>query len=167
MYSIRPARPDDAPTLLRLIRELAAYEREPDAVQATEASLRAQLEAASPPFECRLGCVEGEPRAFALFFSTYSTWRGRVGIWLEDLYVQPEFRGQGLGLRLFSEVARLARERGAARLELCALDWNTPAIRFYERLGARPMAEWTTYRLGDEAIDRLADLAPRPDPVDR
>lgn len=170
---IRFATPEDAPTLHRFIRELAEYEREPDAVRVTPEQLRAQLSQPRPPFECLLaedeghgegegpgegphGGVAGQARGFALFFTSYSTWRGRPGLYLEDLYVPLAHRGAGVGGALLAALARLARERGCARLEWSVLDWNTPAIGFYERLGAIAMSEWTTYRLTDDALERLA-----------
>lgn len=157
---IRFATPEDAPTLHRFICELAQYEREPDAVKVTAAELHAQLSQPRPPFECLLA-EEGEGPAaqaqgFALFFGSYSTWRGRPGLYLEDLYVSPAHRGFGVGGALLAALARLAQERGCARLEWSVLDWNTPAIGFYARLGAIAMSEWTTYRLTDAALERLA-----------
>lgn len=158
---IRFATPLDAPILHRFICELAEYEREADAVQVTADELRAQLSQSRPPFECLLA-EDGEGAAaqaqgFALFFASYSTWRGRAGLYLEDLYVPPAHRGAGVGGALLAALAGLARARGCARLEWSVLDWNTPAIGFYERLGAVAMDEWTTYRLTDDALERLAD----------
>ncbi len=144
---IRFATPDDAAAILRFIRELAEYEKEPDAVEVDEATLRSQLSAARPPFECLMAEKDGDPVGFALFFPTYSTWRGKAGMWLEDLYVTPAARGQGFGAALFRRLGALATERGYGRLELTALDWNEPAIEFYRRFGAPPMAEWTTWRI--------------------
>jgi GNAT superfamily N-acetyltransferase len=155
LVSLRRVTPDDAGTVLRFIRELAEYEREPDAVEATVESLRADLAAPRPPFECLLAEVGGEPVGFALFFQNYSTWRGRPGIYLEDLYVTPARRGQGAGKALFLEVARIAVERGAGRYEWAVLDWNQPAIDFYLSLGAVAMSEWTVFRLGGDALERL------------
>ena len=152
---LRFAGPDDAGTLLRFIRELADYEREPDAVEVTEATLRAQLGESPPPFECLVAEVDGAAVGFALFFSTYSTWRGRRGIWLEDLFVSPAARGEGVGRALLVEIARLARERGCARFEWSVLDWNEPAHAFYRSLGAAPMEEWTRWRLDGEALEKL------------
>lgn len=155
MLALRFAGPDDAPTLLAFIRELAAYEREPDAVEVTEATLRAQLASSAPPFECLIAELEGEPAGFALFFHTYSTWRGRRGLWLEDLYVRPARRGEGIGRRLLAALARIARDRGCARFEWSVLDWNEPAIRFYRSLGAVPLDEWTRWRLDGDALEAL------------
>lgn len=157
MLSIRRAEPRDAELLHRFVVELAIYEREPDAVKTSPERLRAQLESEAPPFESWLAEWDGEPAGFALFFHTYSTWRGRRGLWLEDLYVRPEHRGRGIGRALLTRLGALARERDCARIEWSVLDWNAPAIAFYERLGARPMDEWTTYRITDDALRRLAD----------
>lgn len=153
---LRLAVPADAPTLLRFIRELAEYEREPDAVEVDERTLAAQLGEATPPFECLIADIDGEPIGFALFFHTYSTWRGRRGLWLEDLWVTPAARGRGVGSSLLAELARIARERDCARLEWSVLDWNTLATGLYETLGASRMSEWTRWRLEGEALDALA-----------
>jgi GNAT superfamily N-acetyltransferase len=158
---IRFATPGDAALLHRFICELAEYEREPAAVKVTVDGLRAQLSQPRPPFECFIAeRVDGDPApqalGFALFFTSYSTWRGRPGLYLEDLYVPPVHRGAGVGRALLAALARLAHERGCARLEWAVLDWNTPAIGFYERLGAVAMSEWTVYRLHDDALERLA-----------
>jgi GNAT superfamily N-acetyltransferase len=164
---IRPARPGDVPTILALIRELAAYEREPDAVVATQAGLEAAL------FDHRaalFGLIAEHPgedgpviAGFALWFLNFSTWVGRHGIYLEDLYVRPELRGHGYGSALLVELARIADERGYGRLEWAVLDWNESAHRFYESLGAVPMHEWTVWRVSGDALPKLAQ---RPD-VDR
>lgn len=153
---IRRAGPDDAETIHRFITELAVYEREPDAVEATPASLRAQLTAPHPPFECLLAEVDGEPRGFALFFANYSTWRGKPGIYLEDLFVPERHRGAGLGRLLLATLARLTVERGGARLEWQVLDWNTPSIDFYRALGATVKDDWLPCRLDGTALDTLA-----------
>jgi len=153
---VRFAGPDDAGTILHFITQLAIYEREPDAVEATESSLREQLMAAQPPFECLIAEVDGEARGFALFFHNYSTWRGHAGIYLEDLFVPEEHRGTGLGRLLLATLARMAEERGCARLEWQVLDWNTPSIEFYERLGTSVMRDWLPCRLDGEALSGLA-----------
>lgn len=144
--TLRAADPDDAATVHRFICELAEYEREPDAVQVTPARLEEQLASTRCPFECLIAEVDGEPAGFALWFQTYSTWRGRPGLWLEDLYVTPDRRGIGVGAALFDELRRVARVRGYARLELGVLDWNEPAIGFYRARGGRPLEGWTYYR---------------------
>jgi len=153
---IRFAVPADAPTLLRFIRELAAYEREPDAVEVTAETLARQLGEAHAPFECLLADVDGETVGFALFFHTYSTWRGTRGLWLEDLFVTPSARKRGVGGRLLKECARVARTRECARFEWAVLDWNELAKGFYEGLGALPLEEWTRWRLDGEALLRLS-----------
>ena len=160
---IRPARPDDVPTILALIRELAAYEREPDAVIATQAGLAAAL------FDDRaalFGLIAEHPgedgpvvAGFALWFLNFSTWLGRHGIYLEDLYVRPELRGHGYGRALLIELARIADERGYGRLEWAVLDWNEPAHRFYESLGAVPMQDWTIWRVSGDGLAALASRA--------
>lgn len=154
--TIRMARPADAELIHRFIVELATYEREPDAVETTPERLRAQLSEARPPFECLIAELAGEPCGFALFFHSYSTWRGRPGIYLEDLFVPPEQRGRGVGFALLQRLAQLTIERGCARLEWAVLDWNQPAIDFYERLDAFPMDGWTVYRLTREPLEQLA-----------
>ena len=146
--SIRWATPNDAETIYRFIVELAIYEKEPDAVETTPSVLAQQLAMDTPPFECVLACdSQGAPVGFALFFETYSTWKGKAGIHLEDLYVQSESRGQGYGLALLKFLESLTRERGYPRLEWAVLDWNEPAINFYRDFGAAAMDEWTTWRL--------------------
>ena len=151
----------DVPTILALIRELAAYEREPDAVVATEADLTAAL-FGEQPASFGLIAQHGDAIAgFALWFLNFSTWVGRHGVYLEDLYVRPEFRGHGHGRDLLLELARIANERGYGRLEWSVLNWNEPAHRFYESLGAAPMREWTTWRLAGGALASLASRADR------
>lgn len=155
--NVRPARPSDSDTIYRFICELATYEREPDAVEVTSAILRDQLESDNPPFECLIAeTIEGEALGFALFFTNYSTWRGRPGIYLEDLYVPEPLRGRGIGLKLLKHLARVAVERNCARLEWAVLNWNQPAIDFYRSVGATPMSEWTTWRLTDLPLRRMA-----------
>ena len=153
---VRPARPDDAATIHRLIAGLAEYEHEPDAVEVTPEVLRAQMEGPQPPFECLLAEVDGTPVGFALFFQNYSTWRGRPGLWLEDIFVVPEQRRSGAGRALLGRLAALAVERGCARLDFAVLHWNTPAIAFYEALGAQGLDEWRLFRLTDAALHALA-----------
>ena len=155
-FSIRFARPEDADIVLALIRALAEYEREPDAVEVDAATLASQLREPTPPFECLLAEREGETVGLALFFHTYSTWRGKRGIHLEDLFVVPAARGAGIGEALLREVARIARSRGCARLEWSVLDWNEPALAFYRALGARPLSEWVLHRVDGDALTALA-----------
>lgn len=160
--TIRWATPDDAAVIHGFIVELAAYERAPDAVESTSEVIRGQLASPAPPFECLIAEDEGAPAGFALFFTNYSTWRGRTGIYIEDIYVPPRARGRGIGFALFRAVGRLAHERGAGRVEWSVLDWNAAAIAFYERLGAERLGEWTTYRLSGPALAALPGLTPRP-----
>jgi GNAT superfamily N-acetyltransferase len=160
MHSIRTATPDDIPLILDLIRSLAAYEREPDAVQTTEADLLRDGFGEHPRFECLIAEVDGEAAGFALYFYNYSTWRGRSGIHLEDLFVPPRFRGQGIGKALLASVAARAVERGCVRLQWDVLEWNQTAIDFYRGLGAQFLDEWRIMRVNDEAIHTLAALEP-------
>jgi GNAT superfamily N-acetyltransferase len=161
---IRPARPDDVPTILALFRELATYEREPDAVVATEADITSALFGERPAL---FGLVAEDGNAiagFTLWFLNFSTWVGRHGIYLEDLYVRPEFRGHGHGRELLTELARIADERGYGRVEWSVLDWNESAHSFYSSLGAVPMQEWTTWRVSGVALPGLANrFASKPD----
>lgn len=155
--SLRPAAPADVPRLLGFIRALATYERLLDQVEADEVRLRATLfpTEGRPAAECVLACWDGQPAGFALFFPTYSTFLARPGLHLEDLFVVPEHRGRGLGRALLRHVAHLARERGCGRLEWSVLDWNQPAIAFYEALGARRLPEWQLCRLTAAELARL------------
>ena len=156
---VRPATPQDVPDVLRLIRALATYEREPDVVATTEDDLRRWLFGADPVASVLVAEAAGRVVGMALWFRTYSTWTGQPGIYLEDLFVEPEQRGSGLGRALLRELARIAVERGYPRVEWAVLDWNTPAVEFYEALGARPMAEWSTYRLTGRPLAELAGSA--------
>lgn len=153
---IRPAAPADVPLILRFVRELADYEREPDAVEATEPMLHEALFGARPVAEAAIASADGEEAGFALFFHNFSTWTGRPGIYLEDLYVTPAARGAGVGKALLRHLAGLAVDRGCARFEWAVLDWNTPAIDFYRAMGAKPMDEWTVQRVTGDALRRLA-----------
>ena len=158
-HRVRFAGAGDAATIHRFIVELALYEREPDAVETTVAELRAQLATAPPPFECLLVEDDDGAAGFALFFHNYSTWRGRTGLYLEDLFVTPDRRGRGYGVALLRRLAELAVERGCARMEWAVLDWNEPAIRLYRDLGAESLDDWTLFRLTGEALQRLAGRA--------
>ena len=153
---IRAATPADVPTILTLIRELAAYEREPDAVAASEADIAAALFGAPPVAEAVLAEVEGIAAGVALFFTNFSTWTGKPGLYLEDLFVRPAARGQGIGKALLVHLAGIAVARGYGRFEWSVLDWNEPAIGFYRALGARPMDEWTVMRVDGAALTALA-----------
>lgn len=156
--TIRRATPADANEIHRLIVALCAYEKyDPETtVKATVASLEAQLEQAHPPFQCLLAQIDDQVVGFALFFFNYSTWRGRPGLYLEDLFVDIAHRNQGIATKLLVSLAQVAREHGCARMEWVVLDWNTPAIEFYRTLGAQMMEGWTTCRLDSEAIEALA-----------
>jgi GNAT superfamily N-acetyltransferase len=157
--SIRRATPQDVPAILELIRGLAEYERASmEEVPADEASLEASLFGERPQAEVLLACEDGRALGFAVFFHNYSTWRARHGLYLEDLFVRPEDRKRGIGRALLVELARIAVERKCARMEWAVLDWNQPAIDFYVALGATPMSEWTTFRLTEDAIARVAAL---------
>lgn len=159
--TIRPAGPDDVPTILACIRGLAEYERLAHEVTATEAELRESLFGARPQAEVLLA-LDGEVAlGFALFFHNYSTFLARRGLYLEDLFVFPEHRGRGVGRALLARLAALAVERRCGRLEWSVLDWNVEAIRFYESVGARPMSEWTVYRVSGDALRGLAGLTGR------
>jgi GNAT superfamily N-acetyltransferase len=153
---IRPATESDIGTILGFIRELADYEKLSHEVVATEASLHEHLFGPKPKAEVLLVCLEEQPVGFALFFYTFSTFLGRPGLYLEDLYIQTAHRGRGFGGRLLRYLAQLSVQRGCGRLEWSVLDWNTPAIRFYESLGAVPMDEWTVNRLTGKALTDLA-----------
>jgi GNAT superfamily N-acetyltransferase len=154
--TIRPATEDDIPLILTLIRELAEYERLSHEVSATEELLRESLFGERPVAEVLIGEADGRLAAFALFFHNFSTFLAKPGIYLEDLYARPEFRGRGFGKIMLARLARLAKERGCARLEWWVLDWNEPAIRFYKGLGAEAMEDWTVYRVSGEALENLA-----------
>ena len=155
MHSIRSATPADIPLILELIRALATYEREPDAVKTTEADLLRDGFGPEKRFGCRVAELDGRVMGFALWFFSYSTWLGRAGIYLEDLYVAEAARGHGLGRRLIVDMAQVAVRHGAQRLDLSVLDWN-PARGFYERLGILHRADWAPYRIDGEALQQLA-----------
>lgn len=157
MLNIRPANVSDAGLILSFIRELAEYEREPQAVTATEEDLVRDGFGPAPKFRVVIAEWEGQPAGFALFFYNYSTWQGRPGLYLEDVFVRPEFRGRGIGKALLLHLARLAVEENCGRFQWQVLDWNTPAIEFYQSLGAKVMKEWLTMRVEGEALKRLAE----------
>jgi GNAT superfamily N-acetyltransferase len=154
---IRPGVEEDVPVILELIRALAEYEKaRPEEAPVDEAVLRESLFGARPAAEVLLAEVDAETAGLALFFHNFSTWQGRRGLYLEDLFVRPAMRGRGIGKALLCELARIATERGCARMEWAVLDWNAPSIEFYRSLGAVPMDEWTIFRLTAPAIERLA-----------
>jgi GNAT superfamily N-acetyltransferase len=155
--TIRQARREDVGIILRFIQALAVYEREPDAVEATEESLLRTGFGERPYFECLIAELDGEPAGFALYFYDFSTWLGRPGIYLEDLFVDPAFRGKGLGKALLERLAQIAVEQGCTRMKWEVLDWNEPAIEFYRSLGAEFQDEWRNVRLSGDALKRLAN----------
>jgi len=155
--TIRPATPADVSLILALIRALAAYEREPDAVIATEADLLRDGFGANPFYFCLIAEHDGAPAGFALYFFNYSTWLGRPGLYLEDLFVLPELRGLGIGKALLQRVAAIAIEKQCPRLQWEVLDWNTPAVDFYTAMGAEFMDAWRNVRMTGDAIRRLAE----------
>lgn len=158
--AIRPATADDAHLIHALVYELATYERAPEAVEATPEQLRATLfpgDGQPPAAFAVIAECEGQPAGFALYFFNYSTWLGRPGLYLEDLFVRPDFRGRGVGKALLLHLARLAHDRGCGRMEWAVLDWNQPAIDFYESLGARRLHDWTVCRLDRAALARHAE----------
>lgn len=155
-FRIRSATPSDVPRVLQFIKELAEYERLSHEVVADEPSLTRALFGPGANAEALLGELDGEPIAFAVFFHNFSTFLGRRGLYLEDLFVRPAHRGGGYGKAMLQHLAGLAVARGCGRFEWAVLDWNQPAIRFYEALGARPNADWTVYRLDGAALARLA-----------
>jgi GNAT superfamily N-acetyltransferase len=159
MLTIRPATPADIPQILAFIRELADYEKEPQSAVATHDDLLRDGFGPEKRFRCLMAEYAGLPAGFALFFYNYSTWRGHAGIYLEDLFVRPQYRGKGIGKGLFSEVARIAVAEGCPRFEWAVLDWNTPAIDFYTAAGATPMSEWTTMRLSGDALQQLVNAS--------
>lgn len=154
--SVRAASEGDVPQILAFINELAEYERLSHEVVATEEALREHLFGDRPVAEVMIAEEGRDPAGFALFFHSFSTFLGRPGIYLEDLYVRPQFRGKGMGRALLVHLARLAKERGCGRLEWSVLDWNEPAIGFYRGIGASPVGGWTVYRVSGEALEGLA-----------
>jgi GNAT superfamily N-acetyltransferase len=162
--NLRPATPADIPQILAFIRDLAIYEREPDAVHATEADLLRDGFGPTRRFDCLIAELADTEEAtavgFALYFHNYSTWRGRAGIHVEDLYVRPEQRGKGIGKALLARVAAIAVEEGSHRLQWDVLEWNAPAVGFYEQMGATMLMEWRTMRVNHDALPALAAQAP-------
>ena len=152
---IRPATPADVDDLLQLIKDLAAYEREPDAVETTVQMLQDALFGSSPTASAHVAELDGSVVGFALWYVTFSTWKGLPGMWLEDLFIRPEARGSGLGRALLEALARVCLDRGYPRFEWWVLDWNDSAQGFYQRLGAVPQSDWTTWRVSDEALTTL------------
>jgi GNAT superfamily N-acetyltransferase len=157
MLSIRKASKEDAPLILDFIRRLAEYEREPDAVVATETDLLRDGFGPEPKYRCIIAEWNGQPAGFAFFFYNYSTWRGHPGLYLEDLFVLPELRGHGIGKALLQELAKIAVKEQCYGIRWMVLEWNEPAIKFYESLGAEILGEWETMLLTGPALKRLAD----------
>ena len=154
--AVRTARPGDVPDVLALVRELATYEREPDAVETTGQMLHDALFGPSPVASCHVAVLDGQIVGMALWYVTFSTWKGVPGLWLEDLFVRESARGTGLGRALLQTLAAVCVDRGYARFEWWVLDWNAPAIGFYASLGAVPQDEWTVHRVDGDALRELA-----------
>lgn len=159
MLKLRPATPEDAPLILQFIRELAEYERDPKAAVATEADILRHAFSEHPLIHVVLAEWEGRPAGFALYFFNFSTWQGKPGLYLEDLFVRPALRGFGIGKALLKHLARIAVEHGCTRYVWQVLDWNEPSIKFYEAMGARQMKNWITCRVDGEALARMAEGA--------
>jgi GNAT superfamily N-acetyltransferase len=156
MLNIRPATPADAGTIATLVRELADYEKLLHEARATDEDFRRELTAENPVIRVLIAEWDGEPVGFALYFFNFSTFVGRAGLYLEDLFVRPTMRGKGVGRALLRALARIARDRDCGRMEWAVLDWNEPALRFYQTLAARPMKEWIVHRLTPVEIGKLA-----------
>ncbi|HEX4382108.1 MAG TPA: GNAT family N-acetyltransferase [Myxococcales bacterium] len=156
MLELRAAVPTDVPAIRSLIWELAEYEKEPQQAIATEADLLRDGFGPVPRYRCIMAIWNGESVGFALYFNNYSTWQGRWGLYLEDLFVRPSMRGKGIGKALLVELARIAVRDGCGRFQWQVLDWNKPSIDFYEKLGAKPFKEWLSMRIDGEALERLA-----------
>ena len=160
-FRIVNASEEDVPLILTFIRRLAEYERLSSEVVANEEMLRESLFGKRPVAEVILGYYQDKPVGFAVFFQNFSTFRGSPGLYLEDLFVNPEMRGKGFGRAMLVYLAKVARQRKCARFEWSVLDWNEPAVGFYRNLGAVPMSEWTVFRLTGEALERLAEESPK------
>ena len=156
--SIRSAKPADVPAILQLIKDLAVYEKAPNAVKSTEENLRVALFGEEPKVFAHVAEDGGQIVGIAIWFLNYSTWMGAHGIYLEDLYVDPEFRGKGYGIALLKSLAKICVERGYSRLQWWVLDWNEPSINFYKSLGAVPMDEWTVFRVDGQALQNLGKV---------
>jgi len=161
-HVIRAVAPADVPVVLELVRELATYEREPEAVVATEADLHAALFGPDPAAGCQVAELDGRVVGFALWYRSFSTWLGKPGLWLEDLYVRPDARGTGIGKALLGSLAQICLERGWPRFEWWVLDWNTPAHGFYRSLGAKPEDEWTVWRVDGKQLEALGSTGGGP-----
>ena len=159
MLSIRPATREDASLIVEFVRALAEYERDPKAAVATEQDFLRDGFSAEPKFHVVFAEWDGKPAGMAFYFYNYSTWQGRPGLYLEDLFVKPEFRGKGIGKALLLHLAKVAVENNCGRYQWQVLDWNTPAIEFYESLGGEVMKEWLTMRVDGEALQRMAKMA--------
>ena len=153
---LRPATEADAGLILRFIIELAVYEKEPDAVVTDQDGITASLFGQGATAKALIAELDAEPVGYAVWFASYSTWLGRNGLYLEDLYVTPEMRGRGVGKAILRQLAALAVAQGCGRMEWSVLDWNAPAIAFYESVGARPQSEWTVFRLTGDALSTFA-----------
>jgi GNAT superfamily N-acetyltransferase len=156
MLTIRRAEKTDIPLILQFIRDLAEYEREPQAAVATEADLLRDGWGPEPKFHCIIADWDGAPAGFGLYFYNYSTWQGRPGLYVEDVFVRPDFRGRGIGKGLFVHLAQIAVSENCGRFQWQVLDWNKPAIDFYHSLGAKVMSEWLTMRMEGAALEQLA-----------
>lgn len=155
---IRPAKPDDVDEIVALIYELALYEKAPEEAKASAQEIKDSFFCEAPKVFCEIVEVDGEIAGCAIWFLNYSTWQGKHGIYLEDLFVRPQFRGRGYGKALLAHLASICEERGYGRFQWWVLDWNTPSIEFYKSLGAVAMDEWTVYRVSEEALTQLAEL---------
>ena len=153
---IRPARREEAPIILQLIKDLAEYEKAPDQVAASETEILNTIFAENPKVFCDLVEVDNQIAGMAIWFLNYSTWLGKAGLYLEDLFVKPEFRGKGIGLEFMKTLARICIERGYERFQWWVLDWNEPSINFYKSIGAEAMSDWTVYRLSGSALSNFA-----------